>query len=377
VSLAYSAEAVESTDNSPTLAQPSITTQRVIGFIPFSIELSQDWGQIVPELTAALSDGKDVLDATAFLTGTGTNQPGGVLNIGGTGGLTTTQRVLTTTTAVYALGDPYLLKAALPARFINNATYVAAPGVWDTTYRFVGGNSTEPFQMPTRGGEMLGRPKVELSTMSTGVTTSGQKIMMLGDFKAGYLIADRLGMQVELIPHLVGATNRFPTGQRGLVAIWRTGGGVVAANALRYLEVKLWRGVLASRRPHRSSSRTTARPSSFMPATYSHRHMRPSRSTANSSSPRFRSKGPPKHRARRRSGERRGWGRGLSFSSGPRSPRERRGVIGAGTRRPAPIRPETLLASRPSRCGCAHGVARASVLAIPNGLARTQFEVNC
>ena len=62
--------------------------------------------------------------------------------------------------------------------------------------------------------------------------------MMLGDFKTGYLIADRLGMQVELIPHLVGATNRFPTGQRGLVAIWRTGGGVVAANALRYLEVR-------------------------------------------------------------------------------------------------------------------------------------------
>lgn len=210
----------------------------MIGFIPFSIELSQDWNSIVPELTGALSDGKDILDATAFLTGTGTNQPGGVLNIGGTGGLTTTQRVQTTTTATYAVGDPYLLKAGLPARFINTSTYVAAPGVWDVTYRFVGGNSTEPFQMPSRGGEMLGRPKVELSTMSTTVGTTGQKIMLLGDFKAGYLIADRLGMQVELIPHLVGATNRFPTGQRGLVAIWRTGGGVIAANALRYLEVK-------------------------------------------------------------------------------------------------------------------------------------------
>ncbi len=188
-------------------------------------------------MTAALADGKDVLDAAAFLTGTGTNQPGGILNIGGTGGLTTTQRQHTNTVATYAIGDPYLLKAALPARFINTSTYVAAPGIWDTTYRFVGGNSTEPFQMPSRGGEMLGRPKVELSSMVT-TTTTGSKIMMLGDFRTGYLIADRLGMQVELIPHLVGATNRFPTGQRGLVAIWRTGGGVVAANALRYLEVK-------------------------------------------------------------------------------------------------------------------------------------------
>lgn len=61
--------------------------------------------------------------------------------------------------------------------------------------------------------------------------------LRLTDFQAGYLIADRLGMSVELIPHLFGATNRFPTGQRGLFAIWRTGGGVTAANALRYLEV--------------------------------------------------------------------------------------------------------------------------------------------
>ena len=238
VTLAYSAEAAESADNTPTLAQPSITTQRVIGFVPFSIELSQDWNSIVPELTGALSDGKDILDATAFLTGTGTNQPGCVLNIGGTGGLTTTQRVLTTTTAVYAIGDPYLLKAALPARFINTSTYVAAPGVWDITYRFVGGNSAEPFQLESRGGDMLGRPKVELSTMVTTTTTTGSKIMLFGDFKTGYLIADRLGMTVELIPHIVGSGSRFPTGQRGLVAIWRTGGGVVAANALRYLEVK-------------------------------------------------------------------------------------------------------------------------------------------
>jgi len=84
---------------------------------------------------------------------------------------------------------------------------------------------------------MLGRPKVELSSMVT-TTTIVSRIMMLGDFRTGYLNADRLGMNVERVPHLVGATNRFPTGQRGLVAFWRTGGGVVAQNAIRYLEVE-------------------------------------------------------------------------------------------------------------------------------------------
>jgi hypothetical protein len=38
-------------------------------------------------------------------------------------------------------------------------------------------------------------------------------------------------------PHLFGATNRFPTGQRGIYAYWRTGTVVAVANSLRYLEV--------------------------------------------------------------------------------------------------------------------------------------------
>jgi HK97 family phage major capsid protein len=236
VSLSYSAEAAEAADNTPTLAQPSVTTQRCIGFIPFSIEAGQDWPTLVEELGAALRDGKDILDATAFLTGTGSNQPGGILNIGGTGGLTTTQRVQTNTSATYALADVYKLKQAIPARFFNRSTFVAHPAIWDTTFRFTGGNSAEPLLLPTRDGAVIGMPKVELSTMVV-TTTTGSKIMMAGDFRTGYLIADRLGGSIELAPHLFGATNRFPTGQRGLVAIWRTGGGVVAANSLRYMEV--------------------------------------------------------------------------------------------------------------------------------------------
>jgi HK97 family phage major capsid protein len=191
---------------------------------------------VVEELAALLRDNKDVLDATKFLLGTGTNEPGGILNIGGTGGLTTTQRVQTNTSATYALGDVYKLKQAIPARFFTRSTFVSHPTTWDTTFRFTGGNSAEPLLLPTRDGAVIGIPKEELSTMVT-TTTTGSKIMMAGDFRTGYLIADRLGMSVELIPHLFGATNRFPTGQRGLFAIWRTGAGAVAQNALCYLEV--------------------------------------------------------------------------------------------------------------------------------------------
>jgi HK97 family phage major capsid protein len=236
VVLAYSAEGSEATDNTPTLAQPSITAARAIGFVPVSIEATQDWESVVAEMGRLLADAKDVLDATAFLTGTGSNALGGILNIGGTGGLTTTQRVQMAGAAAFVLGDVYKLKQAIPPWFLASSTFVAAPQIWDTTYRFVGGNSTEPLLLSTRDGAVLGIRKVELSTMVT-TTSTGSKIMMAGDFRTGFLIGDRLGGSVELIPHLFGSANRFPTGRRGVVAIWRTGSGVVAANALSYLEV--------------------------------------------------------------------------------------------------------------------------------------------
>jgi HK97 family phage major capsid protein len=59
-----------------------------------------------------------------------------------------------------------------------------------------------------------------------------------GDFSTGYTIVDRLGTIAELIPDLFAATNRYPTGQRGTYMSGRTGAGVVAPNAFRYLKVK-------------------------------------------------------------------------------------------------------------------------------------------
>jgi HK97 family phage major capsid protein len=88
VTAAYQAEATEVVDATPAMTQPSIVAQRGTAFIPFSFEVGQDWNSIVNELGRLLADGRDVLDTTKMLTGTGTNEPGGILNIGGTGGLT-------------------------------------------------------------------------------------------------------------------------------------------------------------------------------------------------------------------------------------------------------------------------------------------------
>jgi len=56
------------------------------------------------------------------------------------------------------------------------------------------------------------------------------KIMVVGDFSY-FLIVDRIGMNVEIIPHIFGATSRFPIGQRGMYAYWRNTSKVLSASA--------------------------------------------------------------------------------------------------------------------------------------------------
>jgi predicted phage gp36 major capsid-like protein len=53
-------------------------------------------------------------------------------------------------------------------------------------------------------------------------TTGAANILVVGDF-SNFLVAQRAGMAIELIPHLFGATNSRPTGQRGWFAYARHG----------------------------------------------------------------------------------------------------------------------------------------------------------
>jgi HK97 family phage major capsid protein len=225
VSAAYAAEATEASDNAPTLAQPVISTEKAQAFIPFSIEVGMDWNGLQAEMAGLLQDAKDDLEATAFATGTGTNEPQGVLV-----GATTV--VTASGTASFAAADLYSLENALGPRFRSRATFVTARATINRIRQFATAAGpvalTENLQVGTIGGsgataarlpvDVLGYPTYELSSMAS-VLTTGSLIAILGDFRH-FVIVDRIGMTIELIPHLVG-TNRRPTGQRGLYAYWR------------------------------------------------------------------------------------------------------------------------------------------------------------
>jgi HK97 family phage major capsid protein len=241
----FGAEGIEAADNSPTLVQPSLMTAKGFAFIPYSIEFGMDYPGAQQELIALLTDAKLVVEATKFLLGTGVNEPGGILNIGGTGGLIqANSRVQTATTATFAYADLWTLKQSIPVRFLADSMVVMNPITLDTTYQLSpSGSTTLALLMPQgRGGPLTGMPTAQLSTLATGVVT-GTKIAVAGNFKKGFFIADRLGVQVEYIPFLFGAANRYPTGSRGLYMYWRVGSTTIgsssaAGSPLRYLEVK-------------------------------------------------------------------------------------------------------------------------------------------
>jgi len=231
VTASYVAEATESTDNSPTLTQPVVSTERAHAFVPFSIEIGMDWGSIQDDLTVLFRDARDVLEAGKFVTGTGTNEPFGVMT-----GTTTT--VAASTGLTITLANLYALKNALPPRYRNSgsAAFIANVAILDRFRQMdtVGSQTAvwaDSLQIGTPA-RLLGYPVYEASEI-TGTITNATKIALFGDFSR-YLIVDRVGLTVDFIPHLFGASQR-PTGQRGLYCYWRNGAKVLDANAFRAL----------------------------------------------------------------------------------------------------------------------------------------------
>jgi HK97 family phage major capsid protein len=221
----------------PALAQPAVRTSRVQGFIPFSIELDVSWGALRSQMTSLLMDAKDVEEATAFATGNGTApNPSGIVST-----LGTASYVQTAGSGVLAAGDVYLLENAMAPRFTANASVVASKTIFNkfrALFQAQASAAGDPFARPSgaMGAQFNGYPKYELSTMSTASGTAAL-VMLQGDFSR-FLIVDRVGMGIELIPHLFGATNRYPTGQRGVLAIWFNSSKILADNAFRLLQVK-------------------------------------------------------------------------------------------------------------------------------------------
>lgn len=245
ITAAYATEPTEASDNTPTLAQPSITANRAQAFVPLSFEVSQDWPEVQAEMAKLVADAKDDLEATKFTLGSGTNEPKGIITA------TTGVLTITTTTGAFVVADLYKLEESLAPRFRPRASIIGNRFVMNKVRQFdtsggsgvwldVPGLSQQlDNQVPTPGNvrqRILGYPTYEDSAMDAALTT-GSEILVMGDFSY-FIIVDRIGMSAEVIPHLFGGsgTTHYPTGQRGLYFFWRNGSDVAAAAAFKTLQ---------------------------------------------------------------------------------------------------------------------------------------------
>lgn len=236
VSWSWDGEAQEVSDDSPTFGQPTIPVHKAQGFVPISIEALEDEQNITAAVALLLAQGKDDLEAAAFITGTGSGQPKGIVTaLDGTAA-----EVAPATAETFALADIYALQGALPARYRARAAWLANNLIYNRVRQFdtAGGSGLWERVGNDRPAQLLGRPVGEAEAMDGTINpaaTADNHVLIHGDF-SNYVIADRIGMSVEFIPHLFGA-NRRPTGQRGWYAYYRTGADVVNTAGFKMLNV--------------------------------------------------------------------------------------------------------------------------------------------
>lgn len=239
VAFSWDAEAAQVSDDSITLAQPSIPVYKLAGFVPFSIEVGADWADIDSDLRTAMMEGRDNAEALAHIKGTGSGQPTGIeVELDGTA-----SEIAPATAETFAAADVYNLMRQLPPRHRQaGPTWVMNIGTANAIRQFDtgGGGNFWTSLAPGAPETLLGYPWVEASNVddSPDINPAASEqnfILYIGNWKR-YVIVDRVGMSVELVPHLFGANSR-PTGQRGLYAYMRSGAESVDDNAFRVLSI--------------------------------------------------------------------------------------------------------------------------------------------
>lgn len=244
VTAKWVAEGVESTDGSPTLGAPVVPAHKANAVVTFSIEVggglgagAGDWSGLSTEVSRMFVDAKERLETTAFATGSGNNQPTGIITSLATN--TAVDVEVDTAGQLNAVDLRNTLKA-LPARYRANAAWMMSIGTAldiqnlgdDKLATQTGSLRDDPFAFP-----LLNKAAYENSGFSDFVAgnTGAQNILVVGDW-SNYLVYDRLGATIELIPHKFSTGSNMPTGERMWYLAWRTGGNSINDSGFRILQ---------------------------------------------------------------------------------------------------------------------------------------------
>jgi HK97 family phage major capsid protein len=233
-SWSFDAENATVSDDSVTLTQPSVTAHKAQGFIPFSIEISMDYPSFAAAMGGLLAQGYTDLLAAATMTGSGSDQPFGIFTAIDA---TAAREVVVTTSGSLGPVDVYTVWNHLGEAWRQRASWFSSVTV-ESQIRQSGTDNGFFTTDLTAGGltQVNGRPwyTTDYAPAFTG-TTGTVNLAVVGDFN-NYVIAQRAGMSVETVQHLVDVTFNRPTGNRGFYAWARIGADSVNDNGFALLK---------------------------------------------------------------------------------------------------------------------------------------------
>ena len=237
ITASFDAELAEVSDDSPSVAGPSVTLYTARALIMASIEAYEDIDGLSGQALAMFADARDRLEATKHCQGTGSSEPFGIFVAITNSG---SQAIVSDTAATIALADLLEVKTSLTPRFRRNASWVYSP-TWGDAIRVLGTALNASYTMDATGmntDRLLGYNVYETDDApSVATTTVKDAEIIFGDF-SNFVIVDKPGsFSVSFIPPgtLTSTTTNLPNGSVGWFAWWRTGSDSVNDAAFRVL----------------------------------------------------------------------------------------------------------------------------------------------
>lgn len=237
VTWAFQTEAAATTDNSPTLAQPTVRVHMARGLIPYSIEVGQDYPMFASEMADLLAAGYDELLVDKFTRGSGTAEPWGILTA--LSGNTNVRVRIQTSGTTFGADDPYRVWKALPQKYRRRAAWLMGVDVNNKIRQIGTANVFHAFTENLKAewlAVLFNKAVYESPYMpdTTTSTSATEGYAVVGDWD-NFVVARRGGMSIELVPHIVDVTSNMPTGQRAWFAYARIGSDSVNDLGFRLL----------------------------------------------------------------------------------------------------------------------------------------------
>lgn len=229
VTFTSTAEHTAATATQATLAQPTVTPEKTMAYIPYSFEIGGDYPNFAGEMATLIEQA--YVDFLAVETATGS---AGVVGIFTAIDATSTSEVNPTTDGALGPEDALVVWNALPERYRPRSAWFMNVTVESQLRTGADGYGTR--DLSSEGiGPLLGK-RVLLSDYAPSFTgtTGAANLALLGAWDR-YVVAQRVGMNIEFIPNVVDGDG-IPTGARAWLAWARVGADSVDDNAFVLLQ---------------------------------------------------------------------------------------------------------------------------------------------